>query len=92
MKILDATFAKDFSQENFTIEFTKSYDKLKRLIDDRELEVSVKVISIRNNPESLFDESQEPFSMANNTLGSPFKFNLDLGADKSYMNRRVNPQ
>lgn len=46
MKVLDATFVKDFSRDSISRDFSRTYQKLKDLIEERELEVSVKVISV----------------------------------------------
>ena len=48
MKVLDATFAKDFSRDSLSHDFSRTYQKLKDLIEERELEVSVKVISVKS--------------------------------------------
>lgn len=46
LKILDVTIAKDFSYDQLSSDFIQAHKKLKRLIDERELEVTFKVISV----------------------------------------------
>ena len=56
MKVLDALFAKDFSRDSLTRDFTRTYNKLKELIDERELEVTVKVISVKSSQGRIMEE------------------------------------
>lgn len=48
LKILEIAIAKDFSKDALSRHFLRTYSALKQLIDSRELEVTVKLISIRS--------------------------------------------
>jgi len=47
MKVLEITIAKDFREDALSRNFLRRYASLKSLIDSRELEVSIKLISIK---------------------------------------------
>lgn len=56
MKVLDAIFAKDFSNDTLSRDFSRTYSKLKALIDERELEMTVKVISVKSSQGRIMEE------------------------------------
>lgn len=52
LKILEITIAKDFSKDGLSRHFLRSYTALKQLIDSRELEVTMRLISMRKPMDS----------------------------------------